>query len=222
MALSDRDTVVFDVVGTLFDVSALDEPLAEVGAAPATRAAWFARLLHHACALSLVGEYAPFREVATTALRSVLCQQELDPAKAEDVVAKLAGLPPHPEARPALERLRHAGLRVVTLTNSGEEQTRELLAENGLADFVQEILTVEDVRVYKPDPRVYRMAAERLDREPGSLVLVAAHGWDVLGALSAGWDAVWVDKLEKVWPLPVDEPERRAADLDEAARLIAG
>lgn len=220
--MADREIVVFDVVGTIFDVSALDQPLAELGAAPATREAWFARLLDHSLVLTLVGEYAPFREVASAALRSVLAQQELDPDRADEIVAKLAELPPHPEARSALERLAHAGCRVATLTNSGGEQTRKLLAANGLDELVADILTVEEVRAYKPDPRVYGMAAERLGGAPGRLVLVAAHGWDVLGALRAGWDAIWIDRLEKVWPLPVDEPERQAADLDEAARLLVG
>lgn len=220
--MSEPETIVFDVVGTIFDVSALDEPLAELGAAAATREAWFARLLDHSRVLTLLGEYAPFREIAVSALRSVLAQQEIDPEKGEGVISRLGELPPVPEARSALERLQHAGRRIATLTNSGEEQTRELLAGSGLDKLVDEILSVEEIRVYKPDPRVYDMAAEGLGLEPGHLVLVAGHGWDVLGARHAGWDAIWIDRLEKVWPLPVDEPKRRAADLEDAARMLIG
>lgn len=221
-AVSEPETIVFDVVGTIFDVGALDEPLAELGAAPTTREAWFARLLDHSRVLTLVGEYAPFREIAVSALRSVLAQQDIDPEQADEVVSRLRELPPFPEARSALERLQQAGRRIATLTNGGEEQTRKLLVGSGLDTFVDEVLTVEEIRVYKPDPRVYAMAAERLNVEPGRLVLVAAHGWDVLGARHAGWDAIWIDRFEKVWPLPVGEPKRRAADLDDAARILVG
>jgi 2-haloacid dehalogenase len=108
------------------------------------------------------------------------------------------------------------------LTNGGAEQTTKLLADNALDRLVDAIVTVEEVRAYKPDPRVYAHAAGRLGVEPERLVLVAAHAWDVAGARHAGWDAVWIDRVEKVWPLPLEEPGKRAADLDGAARILVG
>jgi len=218
----DRSWVVFDVVGTLFDLGVLDDPLAELGAAEATREAWFARLLDHSRVLTMIGEYAPFKAIATSTLRSLLARQGLDPDGAGSVVSRLAELPPYHDARSALELLREAGRRTAVLTNGGAEQTTKLLADNALDRLVDAIVTVEEVRAYKPDPRVYAHAAGRLGAVPQRLVLVAAHAWDVVGARHAGWDAVWVDRVEKLWPLPLAEPGRRAADLDGAARLLVG
>ena len=106
------------------------------------------------------------------------------------------------------------------LTNGGERQTQTLLDAAGLAERVAEIVSVEEIEVYKPHPAVYRHAAERLGVEPKNVTLIAAHAWDVVGAKEAGLDAVWVDRLEREWPFPRGKPRSRVAhDLIEAAEL---
>jgi 2-haloacid dehalogenase len=95
-------------------------------------------------------------------------------------------LPPHPEIRQSLERLRGAGLRLATLTNSTAEVGEAQLVNAGLRDLFELALSADAVRRLKPAPQPYRMAAERLDVEPGDVRLVAAHAWDVAGALRAG------------------------------------
>jgi 2-haloacid dehalogenase len=146
----------------------------------------------------------------------VLAAHELDPDAAENIVDALAEVPAYPDARPALDRLAEADVPAVVLTNGGAKQTKQLLERAGLDDRISRVFTTEEAKAYKPDPRPYRRVCEQLDLEPSQAVLVAAHGWDVAGALAAGYDAVWVDRLERCWPLPTDEPARRARDLVEA------
>lgn len=81
------------------------------------------------------------------------------------------------------------------------------------------ILKAAEVGVYEPHPRIYLEAAERLGVPPASVTLVAGHGWDVMGAASAGLGAICVDRSEKVWPFPFDPPAR-ADDLDEAVERL--
>jgi 2-haloacid dehalogenase len=108
------------------------------------------------------------------------------------------------------------------LTNAGENQTRQLLEAAGLDERVAELVSVEEVELYKPHPAVYRHAAERLGVEPKSVTLIAAHAWDVVGAKAAGLDTIWVDRLEREWPFPRGKPRSRIAhDLLEAANLVA-
>lgn len=213
------EAVVFDVMGTVFDLSPLRERLAKAGAPEGALEAWFGRMLHAAATLTLVGDFRPFREVASSTLGSVLEQLGGDVGRRDEVLQGLGELEPYPDAVGAFARLREAGVRIATLTNGGEEHTRALLARARLAEAVELVITVDEVRAYKPHAAPYHHAASRLGLPLDRITLVAAHGWDVIGARSAGMDAVWVERLERRWPFPTPEPVR-APDLAAAAELL--
>jgi 2-haloacid dehalogenase len=211
------DAVVFDALGTLFQLRPLEERLEELGAPAGALDAWFERLLHSAAAVTLTGDFVPFAELARTALATTAARfaVELDP---DDVLPLLERLPSYPDARPAVERLREAGLAWAVLTNGGAEQTKALLEGAGLAERVWHVVSVEEVRAYKPHVAPYRRVVELLGLPPERVTLVAAHGWDVLGAQAAGLRAIWVDRVEHEWPFPSEEPPR-APDLERAVEL---
>jgi 2-haloacid dehalogenase len=211
--------VVFDVLGTLFSLDAVRTKLSELGAPPATLEAWFERTLHSALTLTTIGEFRPFREIARAALQTTLAQLDLEVASAEEILAGLSDVKPENDAAVALERLTREQARVVTLTNSGAQQTEEILAQARLGEHVERVFSVSEVGAYKPDRRPYEHVVSELGVEPGEATLIAAHAWDIVGAAAAGLDAIWVDRLERLWPLPVGEPQRRAANLLEAVEL---
>ena len=109
----------------------------------------------------------------------------------------------------------------MTLTNGGREHTERLLERAGLRHRVQRVITVDEVEMYKPHREPYLHAARTLELPPAALALVAAHGWDVVGARAAGLTAVWVDRLERHWPFPTDRPPT-ARNLVEAVELASG
>jgi 2-haloacid dehalogenase len=193
--------VVFDAMGTLFDLAPLRERLG----AQATEA-WFERILHSAATLTILGEFVPFKELARTTLATTAAKLELD-VNQEDVLEQLQRLPPADDARAALERCD----RAFVLTNGGREGGETLLKNAGLEDLVERVFGVDEVEAYKPDPRPYRLVLDEL----GDATLVAAHAWDCVGAAGAGLDAVWVRRSEQAWPFP-GEPIRSAAGLLDA------
>jgi 2-haloacid dehalogenase len=195
--------VVFDAMGTLFELTPLQERLG----AHATEA-WFERILHSAATLTILGEFVPFTELARTTLATTAAKLELE-LDQDDVLAQLQQLPPAPDARAALEL---AG-RAFVLTNGGRDGGENLLKAAGLDDLVERVFGVDEVKAYKPDPRPYRLVLDEL----GDARLVAAHAWDVVGAARAGMDAVWVNRDERAWPFP-DEvaPHATAPGLVEA------
>jgi 2-haloacid dehalogenase len=211
--------VAFDAMGTLFDLSGLEPRLAEAGAPAGALETWFARLLHAAAALTLMEKFEPFADIAETTLRSVLAQNGADSGRACDVVEGLAELDAYPEAPAALELLAEKGVRAIVLTNGSAENTKKLLARSSLERHVEAVVTTEEVRVYKPHPAIYRRALEVLELAGDEVTLVAAHGWDVAGAESAGLGAVWIDRQERVWPLPT-AAAASAPDLVAAAELV--
>jgi 2-haloacid dehalogenase len=180
--------------------------------------AWFERLLHSATSLTLAGRFEPFADIAASTLKTTIARNGLS-ADADEVLALLRELPADNEAVAAVELLDSSGVLVGALTNSGEKQTQKLLEAAGLADRISEVVSVEEVELYKPHPAVYRHAAERLGFEPRAITLIAAHAWDVVGAKEAGLDAVWIDRVEREWPFPKGKPRRAAQGLLEAAEL---
>jgi 2-haloacid dehalogenase len=187
------DAVVFDALGTVFDLGRRE------------RSAELMRTLHHATSLTLAGEFAPLSEVAAA----------VDPKLADAI----ASADPYDDAEEALDVLAGAGVPAHVLTNGGAEATRELLRRGGLLGRIVRVLSVDDVRRYKPDPAPYAHAARAIGAEPARITLIAAHAWDVLGAHRAGLGTIWVDRRDEGWPLPVEPPEHRAGDLVEAARI---
>jgi 2-haloacid dehalogenase len=208
-----RRAVLFDVLGTLFSLEPLQKKLRA-----AALEAWFERLLHSATSLTLTGRFEPFAELAESTLKTTVAKLGLkqDP---KAILAALSELPPDPDAGTAFDRLDRAAVLIGVVTNGGEKQTRTLLEAAGLEERVAEIVSVEEVELYKPHPAVYRHAAERLGVDPKRVTLIAAHAWDVIGAKEAGLDAVWIDRLEREWPFPKGKPRRVAHDLLEAVEL---
>lgn len=147
-------------------------------------------------------------------------QVELDLEDARRIVASMLSLPPHPEVPGAMKRLADANFRMVTLTNSTTEAVTSQMRNAGLAGFFERLISVDEVRLFKPAPEVYRMAAERLDIDIDQGLLIAAHDWDIAGARMAGMPGAFVARPGAVWGLPDPEPDLVAPDLVALAELL--
>ena len=108
-------------------------------------------------------------------------------------------LPPHPDARPALERLRSAGYRLAALTNSTTEVEEAQLRNAGLSDLFEKALSADSGKRLKPAAEAYANAARALGVPTSEMRMVAAHVWDVQGALRAGCAAAFVERPGAVW-----------------------
>src|SRR4051794_33677004 len=106
----------------------------------------------------------------------------------------------------ALLELRDASVRIAILTNGSVDSTKKLLGRGNLSELVDEVMSCDEVHRFKPDPAPYELAVRRVGSRP---MMVAAHGWDIAGARSAGLDAIWIDREERNWPFPLDPPPRR-------------
>ncbi len=180
--------VVFDVNETLLDLEALAPVFAEVFGDGGVRREWFSQVLQSALVLTAVGDYQDFVAVAGGALDVVARRRRVDlsDASRESIRAGMRSLPPHADVVPCLDRLAAAGLRLAALTNSPQEAAEAQLANAGIARRLERILSVSAVRRFKPDAAVYEMAARELGVPVAEMTMVAAHDWDVAGAMAAG------------------------------------
>jgi 2-haloacid dehalogenase len=213
--------LVFDVIETLLDLRPLRAPFARAFEDPSPLGEWFARLLHGSLVATVTDTYEDFGTIGGRALDTVARRRDHDLSEddREAILGTLGRLPPHPEVPGALSRLRSAGLPLATLTNSSGKTARKQLDHAGLAELFDQILSVEEVRRYKPAPEPYLMAAERLGVEPPEMRMVAAHDWDVLGAMRAGCAAAFVARRDAPFVLG-DPPDVVAPDLAAVAEAI--
>ena len=217
-----RRVQVFDVNETLLDLAAMDPHFQRIFGDGGARVAWFNQMIQSALVATVTGAYSQFGALGMAALEMTAERAgvSLTDRDREAVAAQLRHLPAHPEAADALRRLRDAGLRLASLTNSTEEVARAQLEHAGLIDAFDLVLSADTVRRLKPAPEPYRIAAERLGVAIGEVRLVAAHAWDVAGAARAGCATAFVARPGKVPDPLVERPEIVGADLTEVADAI--
>lgn len=213
---------VFDVNETLLDLAALDPHFERVFGDRAVRKAWFQQLLQSAMVTIIAGTYVDFSAIGRAAL-DMTAERRGIPLSDEDrtrILGTVRELPPHPDVRDGLERLRAAGLRLATLTN-GTLQTAEAQMDNaGLRDSFEQILSADEARRLKPAREAYQYAAQRLGVDVGQSRMIAAHAWDVAGAQRAGCAAAFIARPDMVLDPLFERPDVVGRDLREVAEQI--
>jgi 2-haloacid dehalogenase len=214
--------VLFDLNGTVLDPSVIAEPLGGGDEERRLVADAFREALLFAMADTLSGGgYRPLPEYLRAALERVLRAAGRDTGVLDAAMARAAAMDPFPDAPSALGLLRDADLRAGVLTNSTAESAERALEAAQLRDRFEIVLGSDAVEVFKPHPRIYQHAVAQLDVKPDEVCLVAAHAWDVAGAMRAGLRGAWVARSER-WLVPlVPYPDVRGDDLEDVASSIA-
>ncbi len=213
---------LFDVNETLLDLGALDPHFERAFGDACVRQSWFQQVLQSALVATITGAYSDFGTVGAAALDMTAERQGVRLSE-QDQLSILGGmreLPPHPEVPAALDLLRDAGLRLAALTNNTAEVAEAQLANAGLSDRFEKILSADTVRRLKPAPEPYRAAARALGVETPQVRLVAAHAWDVIGAMRAGCAAAFVARPGMVLDPLAEPPDVVGADLSAVAASI--
>jgi 2-haloacid dehalogenase len=213
MTRSRPHVVAFDVNETLLDLAPVRAALVEVGQSGDLLGTVFARTLLTGVAAVTVGTWCRFRDAFDAALAQ---ESDLSPGQRADVVGAFGELAPHPDVEPALRRLAQAGVRVVTLSHGSPGVAEAGLERGGITPLVERTLSSEVIRAWKPSREVYLWAAGVCDVAPERMALVAAHGWDVLGAQRAGLTGAWFPRSERAYPAVYAEPHVAATDLTGA------
>ena len=197
-----QSIIVFDVNETLLDIAPLTPLFATWFGECAAMRTWFSELILYSQTLTLAGQYVDFGTLAVSMLRMRADAEQirLPPDAADRLKAQLAALPAHRDVVPALSRMRDAGLRLVTLTNSGSDAQRQQLEHAGIGFLFDRQYSVETVRAFKPHPSTYAMVASAEGVDLADLTLGACHGWDTIGARLAGCRTAFVTRPGNVEP----------------------
>lgn len=214
--------IVFDVIETLLDLAALDEHFERVFRDAAARQQWFAQMLQSAFVATITNAYADFGSVGRAALDMVAARRQiaLSDQQRQQILGAVRALPPHPDVKDGLELLRSAGLRLVTLTNSTATTAEAQLNYTGLRGYFDQVFSVDEIKRFKPAAEAYQMVAGRLGMAKDRMRMVAAHDWDVTGALRAGLKAAFVARSGQVLNPLGGQPDIVGRDLREIASRI--
>jgi 2-haloacid dehalogenase len=216
--------ILFDVNETLLDMSPVKLAVNSAFGNKAAFTIWFGLLLQHSLVATVTDSYFPFGTIADAALdmtASKLEEKPLTMAEKHDITSLMSKLPPHSDVPAGLRQLRAAGYRLIAFTNSPPATLAEQLRHAELTDYFEQQLSVDAVRRYKPHPDTYLYATQQAGVAPADAMLVAAHGWDIAGALHAGLTAGFIARpSQSLYPL-APPPSCQAPTLSELAEQLA-
>ena len=215
---------VFDAYGTLFNVHAPVKRLAaEIGPkADELARLWRQKQLEYTWLRSLMGVHADFWKVTGEALEYALAFEDIDdPGLKDELMVLYLKLDAYPDVPDALKVLRSRGMRLAILSNGSPSMLDSAVRHAGLDKLFEHVLSVEDVGIYKPSRRAYRLAMQKLGiHDAPSICFVSANPWDAQGAAQFGFQSVRIDRFGlKDERLP-GKPVALIASLAELASLL--
>lgn len=216
--------LVFDVNETLLDIESIMPLFARVFGDGQVLREWFGQLVLYSGVVTLSGIYEDFFALGQGILRMLgdIHKVDIHSSDIDELKARMLNMPAHPDVPEGLRLVKDAGFRLVTLTNSPPHPQGSPLERAGIAHFFERQFSVDDVRQFKPAPRVYQTVAAQLDAPLNSLCMVAAHVWDTIGAQCAGYSAALLARSGNA-PLVVTglpQPNCIAATLPELAKEL--
>lgn len=217
-----RDTILFDINETVLDLSALKPKFKAAFGDESVTATWFSMLLHSSTVCILTDVKTNFATLAGDMLEAISARLgiQLSEEARNHILHSFANLPPHPDIKPALTRLRSVGYHTVAFSNSSLNLITKQISNAGLKDYFDGIVSVEETGSFKPDPKVYEFVAKRINRPLNELRLVATHDWDTHGALSAGMLAAYIDRSSAPYHPRYKRPDVEAATMEDVVEQI--
>lgn len=222
-----QPVLAFDVYGTLIDTQGVTVELKRRLTDP-TKANEFARRwrekqLEYSFRHGLMGAYVPFSECTREALVFIdrALQTGLSDNDHDHLMAIYGELPAFDDVIPALDQFRDAGIRCVAFSNGTADAVSTLLARAGVVSHMDDVISADEVKRFKPDPAVYTHLRSRLETRPEQTWLISSNSFDVIGATHAGLRSAWIRRSQDA---PFDpwgiEPDMTVTDLAAFADRI--
>lgn len=214
---------VFDAYGTLFDVhSAVGKHRQRLGKrAHDVSATWRTKQLEYTWLRSLMGDYADFWQVTGDALDYSLDAHEIsDQTLREDLMQAYLNLTAYEEVPAVLAALKDAGYKTAILSNGEPAMLDAAVHGAGLASLLDEWLSVDSLRIFKPDPAVYQLASDAFDIEPSQVMFQSSNAWDAAGAAYFGFRVLWVNRFGQRSERLPSKPDYEAEDLNHLMKIL--
>lgn len=221
-------TCIFDAYGTLFDVDAAARQVASEPGQSQLAAVWGTlstdwrrKQLEYSWLRAIGGRHIPFWQVTQDALDWAMENNGLaDNALRAKLLSVYKELPAYPEVPAMLKAIKDKGMNVAILSNGSPDMLVSAVRSAGIGEYLDDVLSVEDVEIYKPHASVYNMVWERFDVPQTEVLFASSNGWDAAGAAGYGFGTVWVNRSDAPQDRLWATPHRTLKDLTTLPDLV--
>ena len=215
-------SVVFDAYGTLFDVnSAAEKCKDKIGDKWEGFANfWRTTQLEYTWLRSLMKRHKDFWQITEDSLDKSMKVFGVDIGMKNDLLNLYKVLSPYPEVKNVLENLKKKNFKLAILSNGTPALLDRLVQSNNLKDLFDDIFSIESVKVYKPDAKVYNLPLKKYKIKPQEVTFLSANTWDVSGSGNYGYNSVWVNRNNAIFDNLDFKPKNEINNLTQLLDLI--
>lgn len=217
-----KPLIIFDVNETLLDMTPLKNNINALLNNNQGFRIWFGMLLHYSLVDNATNQYHNFSSIAAATLEMAAksLHKSVSEEEIKEALSVIRKLKTYPDAEKGLKLLKENGFKLATLTNSPENLLKEQLINSNLTDYFELTLSIDAIKKYKPAPETYHWAAKQLQVQPENIIMIAAHGWDITGAMLAGLQTGFVAREGQSLYSLSNKPDYQANDIYQIAHLI--
>ena len=214
--------VVFDAYGTLFDVnSAAEKCKDKIGAKWEIFANfWRTTQLEYTWLRSLMKRHKNFWDVTEDSLDKSMKVFNINKNMKNELLGLYKILSPYPEVRGVLEDLKKKNFKLAILSNGTPDLLNELVENNKLNNLFDDLFSIEEVKIYKPDPSVYELPIKKYRIKTGEITFLSANTWDVSGGGNFGYNSIWVNRNNSVFDILDFQPKNEISNLTHLLDIV--
>ena len=214
--------VVFDAYGTLFDVnSAAEKCKDKIGAKWETFANfWRTTQLEYTWLRSLMKRHKNFWDITEDSLDKSMKVFNINKNMKNELLSLYKILSPYPEVKGVLEDLKKKNFKLAILSNGTLDLLNELVESNKLNNLFDDLFSIEEVKIYKPDPRVYELPIKKYKIKSDEITFLSANTWDVSGGGNFGYNSVWVNRHNSVFDILDFQPKNEISNLTQLLDIV--
>ena len=222
MKIRNVKACIFDAYGTLFDVnSAAAKCKEKLGDKWENFAnAWRTTQLEYTWLRSLMKKHKNFWQITEDSLDHTIATFNIDKNMKKELLNLYKELSPYPEVKECLEALKSKKIKIAILSNGTPDLLKGLVESNNIQSYFDNIISVEDVKIYKPDPKVYEMPIKKYNCKPENICFLSSNTWDVSGGGVFGYNAVWVNRFNKIFDKLGYNPHYIINNLNQLLELV--
>ena len=219
--MENSKAIVFDAYGTLFDVnSAAEKRKDKIGNKWENFANfWRTTQLEYTWLRSLMKKHKNFWQITEDSLDKSMETFQIDKSLRNDLLSLYKELSPYPEVKNVLENLKKKSFKLAILSNGTPELLNHLVKSSDLENLFDDIFSVEEVKIYKPDPKVYDIPVNKYKVSKGEITFLSANTWDVSGAGNYGYNSIWVNRNNSVFDKLDYKPKNEVKNLKQLQDL---
>jgi len=214
--------IVFDAYGTLFDVnSAAEKCKDKIGSKwEAFANHWRTTQLEYTWLRSLMNRHKNFWDVTEDSLDKSIRVFSIDKNMKNDLLNLYKILSPYPEVKEVLENLKKKSFKLAILSNGTPSLLSELIKNSDLNNLFDDLFSVEEVKVYKPDSRVYELPVKKYNIKASEVTFLSANTWDVSGGGNFGYNSIWVNRNKSEFDILDYQPKNEINNLKQLLDIV--